>query len=196
LPGEKVEAFLYADAPEFLDIRRKLTRWNADHATTLAEANPALPFDFNNRKAANWKLLFAIADHAGGDWPKQARQAAIQLSRKPSEVSAGRALLRALRELRAQCGNKESITSAAVVAALTADKASEWCEYRGRGPITQRQVAALLRNYEIFPRTIHPTGKASESPRGYVWADFDDPFARFLPPDPHIRTQTSKKKRK
>ena len=158
--------------------------------------SPALPPDFNNRKAANWKLLFAIADHAGGDWPAQARQAAIQLSHKPSEVSAGRALLEALRELRAQGGNKESITSAAIVQALTADLDSEWCEYRGRGPITQRQVAALLKNYGIFPRTIHPTGKADASPRGYVWADFGDAFAQFLLPDPHIRTQTVKKKRK
>jgi hypothetical protein len=196
LPSEKVEAFLYADAPEFLEIRRKLTRWIADCATALAEANPVQPVDFNNRKSANWKLLFAISDHAGGDWPEQARQAAIQLSRKPSEVSAGRALLEALRRLRAQGGNKESIASAAIVQALTADLDGEWCDYKSRGPITQRQIAALLKNYGIFPRTIHPTGKADASPRGYFWADFDDPFARFLPPDPHIRTQPPKKKRK
>ena len=152
----------------------------------------ALPPDFDNRLAANWRLLFAIADHAGGAWPEQARKAAI--SRAPLEPSAGGALLEALRGLRAQGGNRESIASAAIVQALTADLDGEWCEYKGHGPITQRQVAALLKNYEISPRTIHPTGKADASPRGYVWRDFDDAFARLS--HPHIRTPARRKKRK
>jgi putative DNA primase/helicase len=194
LPSEKAELFPYADVPEFRELRRKLMRWSVNHAAALAEANPASPPDFDNRLAANWRLLFAIADHAGGAWPEQARKAA--LSRAPLELSEGGALLEALRRLRAQGGNKESIASAAIVQALAADKDGEWCEYKGRGPITQRQVAALLKNYGIFPRTIHPTGKADASPRGYFWADFDDAFARFLPADPHIRTQASRKKRK
>ena len=158
LPSEKAELFPHADAPEFLELRRKAARWAADHATALADANPALPADFDNRLAANWRLLFAIADHAGGAWPEQARKAAI--SRAPLEPSAGGALLGALRELRAQGGDKESIASAAIVQALIADPDGEWCDYKGHGPITQRQVAALLKNYGIFPRTIHPTGKA------------------------------------
>ena len=194
LPSEKAELFPHADAPEFRELRRKAARWAADHATALAEAKPALPADFDNRLAANWRLLFAIADAAGGNWPERAWRAAI--SRTPLEPSAGGALLEALRGLRDQGGNRESIASAAVVQALTADLDSEWCEYQGHGPITQRQVAALLKNYSIFPRTIHPTGKASASPRGYTWQDFDDAFARFLSVDPHIRTQAPRKKRK
>ena len=88
-PDEKVEVFLFADSPEFQELRRKLARWSADNATTLAEAKPALPPGFNNRLAANWRLLFAIADHAGGDWPKRARLAAIKLchGRTPSRAS-------------------------------------------------------------------------------------------------------------
>ena len=42
LPDEKVEAFLYADAPEFLELRRKLTRWNTDRAATIAEAESGI----------------------------------------------------------------------------------------------------------------------------------------------------------
>jgi hypothetical protein len=36
---------------------------------------------FNNRLRMNWKLLLAIADLAGDDWPKSARQAAVKLAR-------------------------------------------------------------------------------------------------------------------
>ena len=147
-----------------------------------------MPPGFNNRLAANWRLLFAVADHAGSDWPKRARRRP-QLSRKPPEPSAGGQVAR---KRCAYCGrkggNREVIASAAIVGRLTADPDSEWREYKGRGPITQRQVAGLLKNYKIYPRTIHPTGRADDSPRGYQWADFDDAFARFLPTDPHIHT--------
>ena len=107
--------------------------------------------------------------------------------------SAGVRLLESLRALRAQCPKREVITSAAIVRELTADPDSEWCEHKGRGPITQRQVAGLLQNYAIYPRTVHPTGRADDSPRGYVWADFEDAFARFLPADPHIHTSRKRK---
>jgi putative DNA primase/helicase len=197
LDDEKVESFGYADSPEHQNLRRKLMRWGADNATTLAEAKPTLPAGFNNRLAANWRLLFAIADHAGGDWPKRAREAATGLSRQPTEPSAGIKLLEALRALRAaRAVNRESVTSAAIVQALIADPDSEWREYKGRSPITQRQIAALLRNYRIYPRTIHPTARSDDSPRGYRWEDFDDAFARFLRSDPHIRTQPPQPKRK
>ena len=42
---------------------------------------------------------------------------------------------------------------------LTADPDSEWREYKGRGPITRRQIARLLNNYKIYPR-IHSSDRA------------------------------------
>jgi hypothetical protein len=92
-------------------------------------------------------------------------------------------LLWAFREFLA---NREKITSAEVVVELTADPDSEWREYKGRAPITQRQVAALLRPFEIYPTTIHPTKRAALSPRGYRRSQFVDAWARYV--DPHIRT--------
>jgi putative DNA primase/helicase len=195
LADEKVEEFSFTDSPEFQELRRKLARWSADNATMLAELKPTAPPGFNNRRAANWRLLFAIADHAGGAWPAQARKAATRLSRRPSDPSAGIKLLEALRALRGRCTTSEVITSAAIVRELTVDPDSEWREFgKNRRPITQGQIASLLKKYEIFPDTIHPTKRADDSPRGYRWADFDDVFARFLPADPHIRTQKRKGK--
>ena len=40
---------------------------------------------FNNRLRMNWELQLAIADLAGGDWPKLARRAAIKLT-EPSGI--------------------------------------------------------------------------------------------------------------
>ena len=63
----------------------------------------------------------------------------------------------------------------------------QWHEYRSRGPITKNQVAALLKNFEIRPVVVHPTKRADLS-RTVTAAQFEDAFARFLPPEPNIRT--------
>jgi putative DNA primase/helicase len=183
LPEEGTEDFSYKDDPEFQELRQRLARWSADNAVALADAKPDMA-GFRNRLAANWKLLFAIADQAGGEYPKRAREAAIRLSQGASEPSWAIKLLEALHGIFA---NREEIPSAEVVKELTADPDSEWCEYKGRSPITQRQVAALLKPFEIYPTTIHPTKQAMWSPRGYRRSQFTDAFARYV--DPHIRTQ-------
>ena len=64
----------------------------------------------------------------------------------------------------------------------------QWHECRGRGPITKNQVAALLKDFEIRPVVVHPTKRADVSRHGYRAAQFEDAIARFLPPEPNIRT--------
>jgi hypothetical protein len=48
-----------------------------------------MPPGFDNRLGDNWALLFAIADHAGGEWPTKARKAAIKLSKVDGVTSIG-----------------------------------------------------------------------------------------------------------
>ena len=146
-PDEKAEDFAYADDPEFSTIWRKLARWAADNVRIIKELKPPQPPGFNNRLSANWKLLLQIAQHAGGGWPEQACRSAIYLSRAPYEPSVGVQLLAALRAMFTK--NRTEITSEQVVQELVADPDSPWNEYRGRGPITKNQVAALLKDFEI-----------------------------------------------
>jgi hypothetical protein len=72
--------------------------------------------------------------------------------------------------------------------ARAAEQDSPWHEYRGRGPITKNQVAALLRDYDIRPVVLHPTKRADFLAARYRAVHFEDAFARFLPPEPNIRT--------
>src|SRR5262245_51293997 len=191
LPSEQVADFRHVDDDDFTTLRRKLLRWAVDNAVLLKDANAVTPPGFSNRVAANYRLLFAIADLAGGTWPSQARAAALKLSRnRRNQLSEGVRLLAALRPMFA---TREQITSAELVVLLVADPDGEWAEFRGRSPITQRQVAALLSNYEIRPVVLHPTKRAQLSRHGYRRAQFDDAFARFLPEDPNIRTQKSER---
>jgi hypothetical protein len=194
LPSEQVADFRHVDDDDFTTLRSKLMRWAADNAALLKDANPVVPAGLSNRLAANWCLLLAIADAAGGHFPKRARAAAVKLSHKRHQPSERLRLLAALRPIFA---TREQITSAELITQLTADADEEWAEFRDRGPISQRQVAALLAGFEIFPVVLHPTKRASLSRRGYRRSQFDDAFARFLPqqsePDQseqsNIRTQ-------
>jgi hypothetical protein len=177
LPSERVEDFNHTDDERFYELRRKLARWSIDNATALKNANPALPPGFNNRLAMNWRLQLAVADLAGGDWPKRARAAAVRLDDKREERSEGVRLLAALRDLFTKHGSQ--LTSAEVVRLLTANEESEWAAFRNHGPVTKRQVAVLLDAYDIHPDYIHPQGR-QKTERGYKVEWFANTFKRYL----------------
>jgi hypothetical protein len=95
LPDEEVEPFNQLDDAEFAVLRRKFARFAIDNAAMLKEARPVMPADLNNRAAANWKLLLAVAELAGGQWPQRAREAAERLSQSRRKPSVGIQLLAA-----------------------------------------------------------------------------------------------------
>jgi len=185
LPDEEVEAFKHVDDEDFTTLRRKLTRWATDNAA----ARPAMP-GLNNRMAMNWELLLAIAELAGGDWPKRARAAAVKLGRERREPSENKRLLARFRELFTKHGAE--LTSADVQRWLTADQDGEWADFRGRGPISQRQIALLLDPYDIHPDVIHPSGRKAD--RGYKVEWFTTAFKHFLGKPP-TRNRTTVRKR-
>jgi len=186
LPSEKVADFAYADDDTFVTLRRKLTRFARDHAAALKEAKPVVPVGFNNRLWANWKLLLAVAELAGGEWVEAARKAAVKLTRQRREPSEGKRLLAATRDLFAAHG--AVLTSNEVQSSLTADGNGEWAEFRGRGPISKRQIAVLLAPYGIHPDVVHPRGRPAD--RGYKVEWFEQAFRHYLPKSPR-RKRTS-----
>jgi hypothetical protein len=83
LPGQKVSRLRGRDGGEFDTLRRKIARFVADHEQELRQIEPKAPAALDSagdRVADAWEPLFAIADVAGGDWPRRARAAAIALS--------------------------------------------------------------------------------------------------------------------
>jgi hypothetical protein len=168
-----------SDDEEFTDVChnlcRKLKRWSDDNAVTLKNA-PTLT-DFNNREADNWTLQLAIAQLAGGQWRRQALEAAELLTRTMRKLSWRQQLLL---EFQAVFADRKDITSEDFFAGITADTLGVWREYKG-GTITQRQIAHLLSEIEIYPVNI-----GSKRVRGYRAKDFADAFARYLPRDPLI----------
>ena len=72
-------------------------RWAIDNAEALKDAEPEMPPGFDNRLGDNYRLLLAIADLAGGEWPERAREAAQGLSGAGNTASTGTRLLADIR---------------------------------------------------------------------------------------------------
>jgi hypothetical protein len=189
LASEVVEEFTYRDDDEFKVIRRKLARCVVDNAVILRDAEPDFPPGFNNRVRMNWKMLLAIADLAGGKWPKRVRNAALELEAGRDEPSEDIRLFAALRDV---WGKAEERTSESLCAALVAHPSGEGADFRGKGPLGPVQLAALLRPFGIKPiHGLHPTGRSTLTRGGYRYAQFENPWARLLQKptkDSHTRT--------
>jgi hypothetical protein len=133
--------------------------------------------------------LLAIAEAGGGDWKKAAWQAALAIEAVADtfDPSIGVELLRAVKaafdareksEGPITLANKDRISSAGLVAELIADQTAPWATYNKGKPISQRQVAGLLKPYGIKPGTSvrrwnprwhHPQGLFAAILRGCVW---------------------------
>lgn len=78
-PGEQAERLRYSDPAMWDRLRSRIARFADDNAITIGAARPAIIEGLNDRANDCWEPLLAIADVAGGDWPRIARQSAIAL---------------------------------------------------------------------------------------------------------------------
>jgi hypothetical protein len=171
---------------------RKLARWIADNYTEIKSCNPQLPGDIFNRVADNWRPLFAIAQVAGGDWPKRCLAACRKLqSGEFEDVETLRAaLLGDIQQIFAgtwppldegeEATPIDRIFSKDLVEKLAEMKERPWPEVcRGDKPITERWLARNLGLFGIHSKNVRI---GDEQAKGYELADFKDVFDRYVMP--------------
>jgi hypothetical protein len=162
----------------FEELRRKCARWTQDHLEELRGAKPTLPV--KGRRANCWRPLVAIADLAGGDWPKIARAAAEALCAiDPSAEMLGVQLLADTKRVFSR-REIESIWTEKLLEHLHARQERPWCEYGYmRKPITARQLAELLRPFKIVSRQVKQGGTNRQ---GYNREQFAEAWRRYVLP--------------
>jgi putative DNA primase/helicase len=182
---EKVERLRAGQNGLLEELRRKITRWVADHKIELAVCDPPVPEMLNDRAADNWRPLLAIADTAGASWPEEARQVAVFMATEiPSDEESWSVML--LADIRAifraifDADGADRITTSKLVDELTARTDRPWPEANRGKNITPAWVARKLRPYNIRSWTIRE-GKTTS--KGYYRRDFEDAFSRYLPED-------------
>ncbi len=181
LPGEKVRPFRRRTAePEARELRERLEAWAGQSPLALEQARPSMPDGLSDRAQDLWEPLLAIADLAGGSWPKRARQAAVKLAKvgQDRDGSRGVGLLTDLRSVFNKHHDQETLATATLLAELVALEESPWGDLRGR-PLDARELARRLKAYEVRPGNIR-TGEPVL--KGYKREHLEDAWARYLPP--------------
>jgi hypothetical protein len=179
-PDEQVEPFrrrLLLEEGERL--RSDLAAWAASAIGDVIDAWPEMPEQIKDRDADVWEALLAVADVAGSEWPERARKAAVALVTQSKEMTPSLGL-RLLADLRTVFGTEDKLPTEKILRALHVMDEAPWGDLRGR-PMTDRDLAKLLKPYEIKPKLVKIAGEVS---RGYQRTDLHDAWLRYLPPLP------------
>lgn len=175
-PGEKVKPWRpKLHALEGRQLHDLLAAW-AHAIAPLIPENPTLPEGISDRPADVWEALIAVAETAGGEWPKRAHDSCVSLVSHSGdeEVSLGVTLLS---DLQAIFDVRETMFTDDILAALHAREESPWIDLRGK-PLNARGLANILKGYGIKSQQVR-CGTATA--KGYRRESFHDAFLRYLP---------------
>jgi hypothetical protein len=179
-PGEIFNRFDSRYTQKEHEICRKLAHWMADNINRLEHADPKLPDCAYNRLADNWRPIFAIAEIAGGGWPRRACAAFAKLNAKidMDGEGLGAMLLSDIRDIFTRT-DADPFPSAVLADALIELEDRPWPEFSHGKPITKQKVSRMLKKFGIVSATKRI---GDETFKGYDRNSFDDAFARYLPP--------------
>lgn len=175
-PEEKVDRFPPLGTPEIHELARKCARWARDKMDELRGTDPEMPDGLHGRAADNWRPLFAIADAAGGEWPRIVREAALRLHRREDILSLGELLLADIRGVFNE-GDTDELFSATLAARLRELEERPWGKYDTKTYITPANLAERLMDFGIKPERFYI---GVDRKRGYKRAWFEDAWARYL----------------
>jgi Protein of unknown function (DUF3631) len=179
-PGEDISRFrIRRDAPPLKDLGARLGAWVAPKIEELKDAEPDMPVE--DRAADGWEPLIAIADAAGGDWPKKARSACKALCESADDADNELDTL-LLTDIKAIFSDAKQtfISSTELVRKLRVIEESPWDGF----DLTVNRLAHRLKPYHV--KSGHNTDRTV---RGYHLDSFRDAFRRHIRPDPSKRQE-------
>jgi hypothetical protein len=185
-PTERIRAFRSDRAGELKVLAQKAARWALDNRETLTAADPETG-ELVNRAADNWRILFAIADAAGGVWPRLTRSTAESAEATKEDQSIRAMLLSDIRDVFTERPHSDRISSNELAATLGAMEGRPWADWRNGKPMTANGLARMLGPFGILPSTKRA---GSDTFKGYLYSDFTDAFASYLP-DQTVTTSQS-----
>ena len=157
-------------------LRRKCLRFAMDHAEEISAVRSQPARGLNDRAADIWEPLLALADLAGGEWPKLARDAAAGLNGGIGESNVIGQLLIHICAVFSERGVKR-IFSRELVEELNAYRDRPWTEGLKKPMIDEVWLGRRLSKYGVRSKTIWING---ESAKGYLMTDLEPVFRRYI----------------
>lgn len=197
-PGERITPFRSRySVPELHAVRDRLAAWLTPLREAAGRLVPEMPVE--DRAADTWEPLVIVADLAGGHWPAKARAACLAMTRheavQDEQTTLKTRLLRDIRRIFEQEGNKEALRSQDLLASLLTDAESPWPDYGIKG-LTAFHLSALLKDFGIGPANYR--FEQGRQAKAYARNQFLDAWARYCPAPPagpcnraRVRARTS-----
>jgi putative DNA primase/helicase len=177
LPNEKVDRLRYVERDQLEMLAGKLARFGEDHGATIGRARPSLPGALNDRAQDNWEPLLAIADLARGNWPSEARAAALAISGDgEGDLSTNEELLSDIRDIFLADGG-DRISMADLLERLCADDTAPWATWSHGRSISVRQLGKKLADFGVIARSMRVSGRVQ---KGFERSQFEDAWRRYL----------------
>jgi hypothetical protein len=167
--------------PEAERIRRRAYGWAMRNLNALTQAEPDLPQQLRDRQLDVCEPLLAIAELLGDAEAASLRGSLLHVYARSLTSMDDEPLLRLLKDIKRifDSFHIDRISTQNLLAALNDDETAPWSEFGGRGrPLTDAQLARLLKPVKICPRTIRIA--VNSTPKGYLRDDFKDAWDRYL----------------
>jgi len=148
------------------ELRRKCARFVQDQGEKIRSWRPEAPRNLSDRALDIWEPLLVLAEVAGGEWPKRAREAAEKLSGSGERTSPMVTLLRHIEMLFRTAGNDRVFTR---TMAKALNEFDEVRNLREGDAITEVWLSRQLRDYGVLSKTVWI---GEESAKGYSREDF------------------------
>ncbi|MBV6753020.1 DUF3631 domain-containing protein [Pseudomonas chlororaphis] len=185
-PGETTGHLRHSDNATWERLRSRIARFADDNALAIGAARPAMIEGLNDRANDCWEPLLAIAEAAGGDWLRMARQAAVVLHGLENECqSVGVELLADIKAIFDE-KHLSKIFSSHLLDALITDEEAPWATWNRGKAMAPRQLKTKLAEFGITSKQVrigYDTGKM-----GYERNDFVEVWDRYLSAKPSQKT--------
>jgi len=186
--NEKVEAFrTRIHVREGNQLRDRLAKWAETVQDTISGTFPEMPDEVTDRPADVWEPLIAVADAAGGDWPRRAREACLTLVKASQANDKGSIGIRLLTDLRDHVMTGiDRLPTVAILDRLNALDDAPWADFNGK-PLDSRRLSRMLSEYvtadgdPVASRNIKTGGSVL---KGYYATDLHDAWQRYCPSPP------------
>lgn len=155
-------------------LQAQLAELAERHFDAFCDADTEPPASLDDRASELWTPLLAVADVAGGAWPKRARTAALALSADRDGHDEATALLFDLRVV-FDNQNVPRLSSNAILSVLRTLEDPAW---NGTyATMLPANLARRLRAFKIAPKMLR---FGAVTRRGYERNDFSDAWDRYL----------------
>jgi hypothetical protein len=184
--AEPVEPYRERQNGGELEVTRdRLAAWARTAGKAIGDPWPEMPEGIADRDADVWEPLIAIAEAAGGEWPKLARTAALLLVKDAHDrpASLGIRLLADVRRIFERDGATR-LRSSELLHELIGLEDAPWSDLGGKGPIDSRFLGRTFDAYGIGAAHAIRFGGSVGVAKGWDRAEFGDAWTRYLPDHP------------